>query len=121
MNIHTGYPGKLAKGGKLVFEEYFAGFTHPTIGESAINFNKNSWHVLSSATKSYTSALLGIAIKHGFVKDVNQKVLDFFPELVTLNTGQKSDLTIEHMITMSSGLQWDQTTIPSWIQEMTSL
>ncbi|MCK4943929.1 MAG: serine hydrolase, partial [Candidatus Aminicenantes bacterium] len=42
----------------------------------------------------------------------NQKVFDFFPELTSLNTGKKSDLTIKHMITMSSGLRWDQTTYP---------
>jgi len=97
---------------KLVFEEYFAGFTHPTIGAKAIEYDRETFHVLSSVTKSYTSALLGIAIKKGFIQNVKQKVFDFFPELTHLNTGQKSDMTIEHMITMSSGLQWDQTTYP---------
>jgi CubicO group peptidase (beta-lactamase class C family) len=98
--------------GKLVFEEYFSGLAHPTIGSYPIDFDRETWHVLSSVTKSYTSALLGIAINKGFIQDVNQKVFDFFPELAHLNNGQKRDLSIEHMITMSSGLEWDQTTYP---------
>jgi CubicO group peptidase (beta-lactamase class C family) len=98
--------------GKLVFEEYFSGLSHPTIGSQPIDFDSETLHVLSSVTKSYTSALLGIAIKRGFIQDVDQKVFDFFPELHSLNSGQKSQLTIKHMITMSSGLQWDQTTYP---------
>jgi CubicO group peptidase (beta-lactamase class C family) len=102
----------IARYGKLVFDEYFAGYTHPTIGSNPINYTRETVHVLSSATKSYTSALLGIAISHGFIQDVNQKVFDFFPELASLNIGQKSDMTIEHMITMSPGLHWDQITYP---------
>jgi CubicO group peptidase (beta-lactamase class C family) len=98
--------------GKLVFEEYFDGLTHPTIGASPIRFDKDTWHVLSSVTKSYTSALLGIAIEKGYVHDIHQKVFDFFPELASLNTGQKANITIKHMLTMSSGLRWDDTTYP---------
>jgi CubicO group peptidase (beta-lactamase class C family) len=96
--------------GKLVFEEYFSGLSHPTIGSQPMDFDRHTLHVLSSATKSYTSALLGIAIREGFIEDENQKVFDFFPELAHLETGNKKNLTLKHMITMSSGLQWDQTT-----------
>ena len=98
--------------GKLAFEAYFAGISHPTIGGDPVRYDRDTWHVLSSATKSYTSALLGIAIEKGYIKDVQQKVFDFFPELASLNVDEKSDLTIEHMITMSSGLGWDQITYP---------
>lgn len=98
--------------GKLEFEEYFSGFAHPTIGSYPIDYDRDTIHVLSSVTKSYTSALLGIAINKGFIQNVKQKVFDFFPELAHLNTGKKRDLSIEHMVTMSSGLEWDQTTYP---------
>lgn len=103
----------LVRYGKLVFEEYFPGSVYPAIGTYTVNYDRETFHALASATKSYTSALLGIAINKGFIQNVKQKVFDFFPELAHLNTGQKKNLTIEHMITMSSGLEWDQITYPT--------
>lgn len=102
----------IARNGKLVFEEYFPGRIHPTIGDYGVDYNRDTMHVLSSATKSYTSALLGIAIETGFIESVEQSVFDFFPELAHLKTGGKEVLNIRHMITMASGIQWDQTTYP---------
>jgi CubicO group peptidase (beta-lactamase class C family) len=51
-----------------------------------------------------TSALVGVAIQEGFIKGVNQKVLDFFPEMKAKNPDPHlSDLAIEHLLTMSTG------------------
>ena len=55
----------IARHSKLVFEEYFDGRSHPTWGENNVSFDMNTMHVMSSVTKSFTSALLGIAIKNG--------------------------------------------------------
>lgn len=118
MNRLLNWDGHLVHGilivrhGKLAFEAYFGGLTHPTIGASPIQYSKDTWHVLSSVTKSYTSALLGIAIEKGYINDIHQKVSDYFPELSAIVTGDKANITIEHMITMSSGLPWDDTTYP---------
>ena len=38
-------------------------------------------HDLASVTKSFTSLLIGIAIDKGFIKDENEPVLKFFPEI----------------------------------------
>jgi CubicO group peptidase (beta-lactamase class C family) len=118
MNLIRGTPHHrihsivIAVGGGLVLEEYFDGLTHPTIGEEPISYDRDTWHVLSSTTKSFTSALLGIAIDRGYIPGVDQPISEFFPEIPELSQPPKSDLTLEHMITMSSGLQWDQTTYP---------
>ena len=98
--------------GKLVFEQYFPGLAHPILGAYPVVFARDSLHVQSSATKSFTSALLGIAIDRGFIQGVDQKVSDFFPEFPWLATGEKAELTLEHMITMSAGLLWDQIGYP---------
>ena len=94
--------------GLLVFEHYFDGLSHPNWGETPVSFDRDTPHVLSSVTKSFTATLLGIAIDLGFISSVDEKVFDFFPELAELNTGQKQDITLEHLVTMSSGLEWEE-------------
>jgi len=50
---------------------------------------------------------MGIAINKGIISDVNQKMTDFFPEYEIDNlTADKKNITLEHMLTMSTGLEW---------------
>ncbi len=103
----------IVKDGKLVFEEYFPGdkfnLAQPT-GE--IGFDIDDTHNLCSVTKSFTSALIGIAIDKGFILSVDQKVFHFFPEYSDLlaSAPEKNDLTLKHLLTMTSGLEWDDET-----------
>lgn len=97
---------------KLVFEEYFSGFSHPTYGEVPVTYNRERKHCLSSVAKSVTATLLGIAIGEGLVASVDERVFDYFPELADLDVGQKSELTLKHLVTMSAGLEWDEHTYP---------
>ena len=55
--------------------------------------------------KSWVATLIGVAIKDGYIKSVNQKVGDFLPEF---NDEPKSKITIKDLLTMSSGLDWDE-------------
>jgi CubicO group peptidase (beta-lactamase class C family) len=111
-------PGHLVEGiviavhGKLVFEEYFDGVNHPTYGEGPISYDRQTKHCLSSVTKSVTATLLGLAIDRGSAASVDEKLFDFFPEMADLNTGLKSGITLRHLVTMSAGLQWDESTYP---------
>lgn len=59
-------------------------------------------HDLASVTKSITSLLIGIAIDKGFIKDKNEPVLKFFPEINAHNQLLDS-LTIKNLISMRSG------------------
>ncbi len=67
-----------------------------------------------SATKSVTSALIGIAIEQGKIKGVDQKVLGFFPEYTTIANldTHKQSLTLKHILTMSAGLPWNEGSVP---------
>ncbi|OQP45292.1 hypothetical protein A4H97_32775 [Niastella yeongjuensis] len=47
-------------------------------------------------------------VQQGKVKSTTQKVFDFFPEYKKQDTGLKSLLTIEHLLTMTSGLKWNE-------------
>ena len=63
-------------------------------------------HNIFSCSKSVTSALIGIAIDKGFIKDSDQPVLDFFPKLVPKNLdANKKAMTLEHLLTMTPGLK----------------
>jgi len=77
----------------IKFEKYWDGYNDSSITNSF------------SAAKSIISLLIGIAIDDGYIKSVNQKVGDFFPEF---NVGDNTKLTIKHLLTMSSGLNWKE-------------
>jgi CubicO group peptidase (beta-lactamase class C family) len=105
----------IVKDGKLVFEQYYPGLKF-NLGEytGGTGYDMNDLHVLCSATKSITSLLLGIAIDRQLVQSVDQRVFDFFPEHADLlvSSPEKSAMTIRHLLTMMSGLEWDDESLP---------
>ena len=77
------------------------------------NFYQDRLHEIYSVTKSFTSALIGIAIHEGYIDSVEQKVVDFFPDREISNLdARKQNLTLEHLLTMTSGIEWDELTYP---------
>jgi len=105
----------VVKDRKLVFERYFPGRKF-NLGQYAggTGYDRNDLHILCSATKSVTSALLGIAIDKGYVDSIEQKVFDFFPEYASLLAQEpaKGKMTIKHLLTMTSGLTYDDESLP---------
>ncbi|NEW09009.1 serine hydrolase [Paenibacillus sp. SYP-B3998] len=82
------------KGG-IVFEKYFKGFGPQDI------------HDVTSVTQSIISALIGIAIDAGYIKSVDQKILDFFPEAASgASDLLKRSLTLKHLLTMTAPYAW---------------
>jgi CubicO group peptidase (beta-lactamase class C family) len=69
-------------------------------------------HDVKSVTKSITSTCIGIAIDHGFIESVHQSIFDYLPEHQHLNIDGKDKITIEHLLTMTSGLEWDEWGVP---------
>src|SRR5688572_21411417 len=58
-----------------------------------------------SVAKSVVSMLVGVALKESKIKSVDQPVADFLPEF---RNGGKEKITIQHLLTMSSGLNWEE-------------
>ena len=78
-------------------------------------FEKDTKHIIHSCTKSITSALVGIAIDKGHIKNVNQPVLEFFPEKTIDRLDEhKRAITIENLLTMASGLQCRDSYLYKW-------
>jgi CubicO group peptidase (beta-lactamase class C family) len=70
-------------------------------------FQATSRHYIASATKSFISALIGIAIEKGEISGLNARVLDFFPGRTFANLDpRKQEIKLEDLLTMSSGLDW---------------
>jgi len=97
---------------KLVFEEYFPGHEYlwddPDFHGGWINWGIGRRHNIHSAGKSITSACIGIALDQGYIDSVDQSIFDYLPNHQHLNTGVKGEITIEHLLTMTSGLAWDE-------------
>jgi CubicO group peptidase (beta-lactamase class C family) len=83
----------IVRNGFLVVESYW----HP--------YGPNDRHSIESITKTVVGTLLGIAIDSGEVKNVKQKLVDFFPERVIQNMDKnKKSITLEHLLSMTPGL-----------------
>ena len=98
------------KDNRLVFEEYFPGHDYqwdgPNFHGAWVNWDRDTEHNIASVGKSITSACVGIAIEEGFVESVEQPIFAYLPEYQHLKTGGKDQITIEHLVTMTSGLEW---------------
>ncbi|MFC2105813.1 serine hydrolase domain-containing protein [Candidatus Bipolaricaulota bacterium] len=79
-------------------------------------FNEGSTDQLSgrqSVTKSVTSALVGIAIDQGCLSSVDQRMIDFFPELAgQVVDPRKEQITIQHLLQMRGGYPDEERTPP---------
>lgn len=67
------------------------------------NYKKGDACHVMSATKSIVALLVGIALDKGFIKSIDQPVLDFFPEY-KIKRGEKTiqKVTIKHLLTMTA-------------------
>lgn len=100
------------KDGKIVVEEYFPGHDYqwdgPNFHGAWTNWDRDKAHNIHSVGKSITAACIGIAIEQGFIKSVEQSIFDYLPNHQHLSTNGKENITIEHLLAMSSGLEWDE-------------
>jgi CubicO group peptidase (beta-lactamase class C family) len=103
----------VVKNGHLVAERYYNGQT------------MNDANHIHSCSKSFTSALVGIAFREGYLQDLDARMLDFFPEYVTPDLDPlKHEITIRHLLTMRAGFDFDENqqdwdrywTSPNWVR-----
>ncbi len=74
------------------------------IEEYKEGFSKEDTMNVMSVTKSVTSLLIGIAIDKGFIKSVDDLVMDYYKDIYTPKRGEKTiyDVTIRHLLTMTA-------------------
>lgn len=85
----------VAYGDTVIFEEYWDGHDEKRISNSF------------SMAKSIISLLVGVALDEGKIKSIDEPVANYLPEFAD----EKKDITIRHILTMSSGLSWSESYI----------
>ena len=83
----------IIKNDSIIHEQYWDGY------------GANSYSNSFSMAKSFTSMLIGAAIAEGKIKNVDEPVGDFLPQY---KEGDNAKLTIRHLLTMSSGINFDE-------------
>lgn len=87
----------VAKNGKIVYENYFD------------NFSPTTPHDMRSASKSISSAIIGIAIDDGIIESVDEALYKFIPERYRYTTDStKLKIKLKDLLTMSSGIGVDE-------------
>jgi metal-dependent hydrolase (beta-lactamase superfamily II)/CubicO group peptidase (beta-lactamase class C family) len=78
-------------------------------------FEPASPHFVHSCTKSVVSALVGIAIEQGHLQGVHQPLLELFPgRQVAHMDANKEAITLEHLLTMTTGLDCRDSYLYRW-------
>src|SRR5271157_5722693 len=77
----------------LIYEKYFKGY------------NKNSVIPSFSVSKSFISAMIGIAVSEGAIHDIHQPVTDYLPEMKDPGF---HNVTLEDLLTMRSGIKFNE-------------
>ena len=70
-----------------------------------LDFSADKRWTSFSVAKSFTSTLVGAAIKDGYIKSVDDKVSDYIPDL---KGSVYDDVTIRQLLTMTSGVKWNE-------------
>lgn len=87
----------VARGGKVVCQAYWAPYT------------ASHWHVTHSMCKSVTGTAIGMLADEGQLA-LDERLCDIFPEQCGLLTGRRTRaLTVEHLLTMQSGVNFRET------------
>lgn len=86
------------KDGYLVYENYY--------GTGGIHKSTNLW----SVTKSFSSALIGVLMDQSTIRSTDEFMKELMPAYPEFN-----DITLQHVLTMTTGLSWDEQG-PRWVE-----
>jgi CubicO group peptidase (beta-lactamase class C family) len=110
----------IVRNGYLVWECYFNGQ------------DQSDAHNVMSVSKSFISALVGLALREGYLDSLDQKMMDFFPEYARSSMDpRKFQITIRHLLSMRAGfnnsiedydVNWNRwINSPDWLQYVINL
>lgn len=106
----------IIKNGRLVLETYGRGRMYDgseDLFTPVMDFDRDTLHIVHSVSKSFMSTLAGVAIRDRFITDQNRSVLEFFPEHAGRFDIAKEGISIAHLMSMSSGLEWNEWDVPA--------
>ncbi len=83
----------IVQDGKIRFERY------------AMDYGREGQWTSFSVAKSLTSTLVGVAVRDGYIKSLDDKVSAYIPDL---KGSAYDDVTIRQLLTMTSGVKWNE-------------
>jgi len=98
----------VARNNKLVFETYHAG---EDVFGKFVSWKRSSVHNIHSATKSFASAFVGIALEQRNL-GLDTRLFDHFPEYDFADDLMKMSITVDDALSMSNGIKWDEWSAP---------
>jgi CubicO group peptidase (beta-lactamase class C family) len=96
--------------GRIALEHYFAG-ADEIWGDSrgVVSFNADELNDLRSVSKSIVGLIYGIALAEGLAPKPDAPLLASFPNYPDLAADpERQRLKVEHVLTMTMGLAWDE-------------
>ncbi len=101
------------RGNEIVAEWYFEGSDEIRGRQlGVVQFGPDTLHDVRSVTKSIVALLVGVALEEGAIQSLDTPALDYFPEFADLQTPEMRRITLRHLLTMNSGLHWDEESYP---------
>jgi CubicO group peptidase (beta-lactamase class C family) len=102
----------VVRNGVLVYEQYFAGDDmRGSTWLGIVPHDANTLHNMESITKGVVALLVGIAFDRGWLKSLDAPVFSFVPEYADLRSPDKDKITVRHLLSMTSGLDWPERAI----------
>jgi CubicO group peptidase (beta-lactamase class C family) len=98
----------IVRHGRLVFEQYFSGPDEQWNVAGRFEHDATTKHDMRSASKSVVSLLVGIAIDRKLIASADEPVVKYFPDYAAVKSQGWDQVTLRHLLTMSSGMQWDE-------------
>lgn len=99
--------------GVTLADWYFSGPDQTILSDlGVIDFSPTTLHDVRSVTKSVVSLLVGIAMQDGLVTSLDTPVVSYFPEYTDLPAATTRDVTLRHVLSMTSGWHWDEFSYP---------
>ena len=87
----------IARNGFLIYEDYFYGWKADDL-----------W-LIQSATKSFTSALTGIALSKNEIKNLGEPICNYLAKYKDKACNEQNrSITIDQLLSMSTGLDWNE-------------
>ena len=83
----------IIKNDSIFFEKYWQEYNEKSVSNSF------------SMAKTFVSALIGVALQEGKIKNIDQKVSEFLPQF---KNGKLNSISLKNLLTMSSGLNWQE-------------
>jgi len=97
--------------GSLLEERYFPSKDQQlgSLLSHQTDFQADTLHDTRSISKSIVSLLIGIALRDGYISSLDTPVVDLLKKVSDqTRNGLKRSITLRHLLTMSSGLEWDE-------------